>query len=55
MDSYGLPQPNRGVLVVGWHAAAQPNFTAVCNGQFLLHPESNRILDPMAPHQPGGR
>lgn len=48
MDTYGLLQPRQGVVVVGWHAAAQPHFTALSSGQLLLHTASRRVLNPLA-------
>lgn len=36
LDLYGLPNLRENVEVIGWHAAAQPQFTAVVSGQALV-------------------
>ena len=48
LDTYGLPGLRPGIAVIGWHAAAQPNWTALITAQFLLHVESKKVLDPLA-------
>lgn len=48
MDTYGLLQPRAGVMVIGWHAAAQPDFRALSSGQLLLHTASRKVLNPLA-------
>ena len=47
-DTYGLPEIQPNITIIGWHAAAQPFLKAVCSGQLLLEPESRTVLDPLA-------
>lgn len=48
VDTYGLPEIQPDVTVIGWHSAAQPFLMAVCSGQLLLHPGSKKVLDPLS-------
>lgn len=49
MDFYGIPEIKNEVTSIGWHAAAQSRFTAICSGLLFLHEPSRKVLDPMAP------
>jgi hypothetical protein len=48
LDTYGLPELQVGIAVIGWHAAAQPHWTALNTSQLLMHVQSKKVLDPLA-------
>jgi hypothetical protein len=48
-DTFGVPDLNKGVTIIGWHAAAESRFTATCGGILLLHNETSAVLNPLAP------
>ena len=47
-DKYGTPSLNPGIVLIGWHEAADSIFTAMYSGFLFLHLESKEVLNPMA-------
>jgi len=48
-DYYGLPTLKDSIITIGWHAAAESRFAAMCGGFLCLDPYSKKVINPMAP------